>query len=96
MIDTPLGVASRAVIDIPTRVASGVVTAFPHAMCQQSCLFPQHNRFLFEDSVSQWFDTRYFTFSPAKSSAELLLSLHQSLFSSAEQVLFSYSVVDLG
>jgi hypothetical protein len=58
------------------------------------CLFPQHGRFIFEDLVSQWFDTRYFTLSPAKSSVELLLSLRQSFISSAEQDLFSYSAVD--
>jgi len=52
------------------------------------CLFPQHDRFLFEDSVSQWFDTRYFTFSPAKSSAELLLSLHQSFSLQQSRIYF--------
>ena len=90
MIGTPLGVASRAVINIPTRVASGVVTAFPHAVCQQDLSVSSARSFSFEDSVSQQFDTRYFTFSPAKSSAELLLSLHQSAYvSPAEQDLFS-------
>ncbi|KAI5414640.1 hypothetical protein KIW84_040208 [Lathyrus oleraceus] len=32
----PSMVASRAVIDIPTRVAGGIVTAFPHAVCKQN------------------------------------------------------------
>jgi hypothetical protein len=80
VIDIPIGFASRVVITLPSAVASGVVSSA--------------RSLSFEDSVSRRFDTRYFTFSPAKSSAELLLSLHQSLFSSAEQDLFSYSAVD--
>jgi hypothetical protein len=51
--------------------------------------------FLLEDSVSQWFDTRYFTFSPAKSSVEVFtFPLSEWLIFSAEQDLFSYSMVN--
>ncbi|KAI5385303.1 hypothetical protein KIW84_072051 [Lathyrus oleraceus] len=42
--------ASRAVINIPTRVASGVVTAFPHAVCQQELPVSSARLFSFEDS----------------------------------------------
>ncbi|KAI5405978.1 hypothetical protein KIW84_052650 [Lathyrus oleraceus] len=87
-------VTSGAVIDIPIRVASRVVVTLPSAVASGIVCFLSTIAFFLKDSVSQRFDTRYFTFSPAKSSAELLLSLHQSLFSSAEQDLFSYSVVD--
>ena len=73
VIDIPIGFASRVVITLPSAVASGIV-------CFLSTI-----AFFLKDLVSQWFDTRYFTFFPAKSSAELLLSLHQSFISSAEQ-----------
>ncbi|KAI5425547.1 hypothetical protein KIW84_031375 [Lathyrus oleraceus] len=78
LFPSTVAIASRTVINIPTRVASGVVTSSPHAVCQQDLSVSSARLFSFEDSVSQWFDTRYFTFSPAKSSVELLLSLHQS------------------
>ena len=71
-------VTSRAVIDIPIAVASRVVVTLPSAVASGFICFLSTVAFLLEDSVSQWFDTRYFTFSPAKSSTECLLSLYQN------------------
>ena len=86
---------SRAVIDIPIEVASRVVVTLPSAVASRFICFLSTVAFLLEDSVSQWFDTRYFTFSPAKSSVELFtFSLSERLLFSAEQDLFSYSMVD--
>ena len=81
-------VTSRAVVDIPIGVASRVVVTLPSAVASGIVCFLSTVAFLLEDSVSQWFDTRYFTFSPAKSSAELLLSLHQSFSLQQSRIYF--------
>ena len=62
--------------------------------CQRSCLFPQHDRFLFKDSVSQRFDTRYFTLFPGEVVRGFVAISPAEFFSSVEQDLFSYSMFD--
>jgi hypothetical protein len=74
----------------PPGLQVELLPLFPMQCASRICLFPQHG-YLFEDSVSQWFDTRYFTLSPAKSSAELLLSLHQSYSLQQSRIYFPHS-----
>jgi hypothetical protein len=75
------GSTSPDFICLLSTFASRVVVTLPSAGASRVVCFLSTVVFLLKDSVSRRFDTRYFTFSPAKSSVELLLSLYQSVCS---------------
>ena len=72
----------------PLQSRAELLSLLPSAVASGFVCFLSTVAFLLEDSVSQWFDTRYFTLSPAKSSVELLLSLHQSCSPQQSRIYF--------